>query len=178
MSNIWHDISPSRISPSDFIAVIEIQKGSKNKYELDKETGHIILDRILYTSTHYPANYGLIPRTWADDNDPLDVLVISSEPINPLSLVRCYPIGALKMLDSGKLDEKIIAIPFNDPSYHHFSEITDLPQHIFEEMRHFFSVYKSLEGKETVVDDVCGATQAKQIIQKSLDAYIDKFCKG
>ena len=116
MGNIWHDINPQRISPDDFIAVIEIEKGSKNKYELDKETGHIILDRILYTSTHYPANYGLIPRTWADDGDPLDVLVVCAEPLKPLSLVRCYPIGVIKMLDSGKLDEKIIAIPFGDPT--------------------------------------------------------------
>ena len=108
MSNIWHDISPARINPDDFIAVIEIEKGSKKKYELDKETGHIILDRILYTSTHYPANYGLIPRTYADDGDPLDVLVLSSEVIAPLSLVRCYPIGVITMEDQGKMDEKII----------------------------------------------------------------------
>ncbi|MEG2083288.1 MAG: inorganic diphosphatase, partial [Oscillospiraceae bacterium] len=106
MSNIWHDISPSRINPDDFIAVIEIEKGSKNKYELDKETGKIILDRILYTSTHYPANYGLIPRTYADDGDPLDVLVLCSEVIHPMSLVRCFPIGVITMCDSGKLDEK------------------------------------------------------------------------
>ena len=97
MTNIWHDISPSRINPEDFIAVIEIEKGSKKKYELDKETGHIILDRILYTSTHYPANYGLIPRTFADDGDPLDVLVLCSEVLAPLSLVRCYPIGVITM---------------------------------------------------------------------------------
>ena len=117
MTNIWHDISPSRINPEDFIAVIEIEKGSKKKYELDKETGHIILDRILYTSTHYPANYGLIPRTFADDGDPLDVLVLCSEVLAPLSLVRCYPIGVITMQDQGKMDEKIIAIPFEDPTY-------------------------------------------------------------
>ena len=109
MANIWHDISPSRITSNDFIAVIEIEKGSKKKYELDKETGHLILDRILYTSTHYPTNYGFIPRTYADDNDPLDVLVLCSEVIQPLSLVRCYPIGVITMLDQGRLDEKIIA---------------------------------------------------------------------
>lgn len=177
MSNIWHDINPSRISPEDFIAVIEIEKGSKNKYELDKETGHIILDRILYTSTHYPANYGLIPRTYADDGDPLDVLLLCSENIHPLSLVRCYPIGVMKMLDGGKLDEKIIAIPFNDPTYNTYTDIDQLPQHIFSEMRHFFSVYKNLEGKETVVDDVCDAVEAKKIITKCLDAYIEKFCR-
>ncbi len=177
MANIWHDISPARINPEDFIAVIEIEKGSKNKYELDKETGHIILDRILYTSTHYPANYGLIPRTYADDGDPLDVLVVCSENIRPLSLVRCYPIGVMAMLDSGKMDEKIIAIPFEDPTYNEYRDINELPSHVFSEMRHFFTVYKSLEGKETVVNDVAGAEEAKKVIQNCLDAYIEKFCR-
>ena len=177
MANIWHDISPSRINPDNFIAVIEIEKGSKNKYELDKETGHIILDRILYTSTHYPANYGLIPRTYADDGDPLDVLVVCSENILPMSLVRCYPIGVMTMMDSGKRDEKIIAIPFEDPTYNEYRDISELPTHIYNEMRHFFTVYKSLEGKETIVDDVAGAEQARQVIQSALDAYIEKFCR-
>ncbi|MEF9975635.1 MAG: inorganic diphosphatase [Oscillospiraceae bacterium] len=177
MSNIWHDISPARINPDDFVAVIEIEKGSKNKYELDKETGHIILDRILHTSTHYPANYGFIPRTYADDNDPLDVLVLCSETIHPLSLVRCYPIGVITMKDQGKLDEKIIAIPFDDPTYNGYRNIEELPPHIFMEMRHFFSVYKNLEGKDTVVDEVQGVEIAKQIIQGTLDSYIEKFCR-
>ena len=115
MSNIWHDISPKRINSEDFICVIEISKGSKKKYELDKETGFILLDRILYTSTHYPANYGFIPRTYGDDNDPLDVLLLCSEPLEPLTLVRAYPIGVIKMIDNERNDEKIIAIPFNDP---------------------------------------------------------------
>jgi len=177
MSNIWHDISPARITKEDFIAVIEIEKGSKKKYELDKETGHLILDRILYTSTHYPTNYGLIPRTYADDNDPLDVLLLCSEAIQPLSLVRCYPIGVIIMEDQGHLDEKIIAIPFEDPNYNTYKDVSDLPKHVFEEMQHFFSVYKNLEGKETVVDEVRDAQAAKEIIQKALDAYIDKFCR-
>ena len=147
MANIWHDIAPSRITSNDFIAVIEIEKGSKKKYELDKETGHLILDRILYTSTHYPTNYGFIPRTYADDNDPLDVLVLCSEVIQPLSLVRCYPIGVITMLDQGRLDEKIIAIPFQDPTYNAYHDVSELPQHIFTEMTHFFTVYKALEGR-------------------------------
>ncbi len=177
MSNIWHDINPSRINPDNFIAVIEIGKGSKNKYELDKETGHIILDRILYTSTHYPANYGLIPRTYAEDGDPLDVLVVCSENILPMSLVRCYPIGVMSMMDSCKRDEKIIAIPFEDPTYNEYKDISELPTHIYNEMRHFFTVYKSLEGKETVVNDVAGAEEARRVIQEALDAYIEKFCR-
>ncbi len=177
MTNIWHDISPKRITAEDFIAVIEIEQGSKNKYELDKETGHIILDRILHTSTHYPANYGFIPRTYADDNDPLDVLVLCSEKIIPLSLVRVYPIGVITMLDGGKLDEKIIAIPFEDPSYNTYKDIEDLPSHVFTEMSHFFSVYKNLEKKDTVVNEVKGAEAAREIIQKCCENYLDKFCK-
>ena len=149
MVNIWHDISPKRITPEEFIAVVEISKGSKKKYELDKETGLIILDRILHTSTHYPDNYGFIPRTYGDDRDPLDVLVLCSEPLEPLTLVRCYPIGMISMIDSGRNDEKIIAIPVNDPTYNGYTDIKELPPHIFEEMRHFFRVYKNLEGKET-----------------------------
>ena len=177
MSNIWHDISPKRITAEDFIAVIEIPKGSKNKYELDKETGRMILDRILYTSTHYPANYGLIPRTYGDDNDPLDVVVICSESIDAGTLVRCYPIGVIKMKDNGKLDEKIISIPFNDPNYNMFKDISQLPTHLFDEMRHFFSVYKTLEGKETVVDEVQSRDKAIEVINRSIENYIDKFCK-
>ncbi|MDL2253072.1 inorganic diphosphatase [Ruminococcaceae bacterium OttesenSCG-928-I18] len=177
MTNIWHDMNPSRISPDDFIAVIEISKGSKEKYELDKPTGHLILDRILYTSTHYPANYGFIPRTFADDGDPLDVLVLCSEVLYPLSLVRCYPVGMITMMDSGRMDEKIIAIPFEDPTYNEYRDISELPGHIITEMRHFFSVYKNLEGKETVVDEEQGPQAAKEIIQKSLDDYIEKFCR-
>lgn len=177
MKNIWHDISPKRITPEDFVCVIEISKGSKKKYELDKETGLIILDRILYTSTHYPANYGFIPRTYGDDRDPLDVLLLCSEPIEPLTLVRCYPIGVISMIDNGRNDEKIIAIPFNDPTYNHYKNIDELPRHIFDEMSHFFSVYKALEGKETAVNETSDRKHAVQIISQSIESYIEKFCK-
>ena len=177
MSNIWHDISPKRINPEDFICVVEISKGSKKKYELDKETGLIMLDRILYTSTHYPANYGFIPRTYGDDGDPLDVLLICAEAIEPMTLVRAYPIGVIRMIDNGRLDEKIIAIPFNDPNYNHYHNISELPKHIFEEMRHFFSVYKNLEGKETAVNEVSPREDAIQIIKTAIDCYINTFCK-
>ena len=177
MSNIWHDISPSRISPDDFVAVIEIPKGGRQKYELDKETGMLILDRILHTSTHYPANYGLIPRTYGDDGDPLDVLVICSEVIQPMTLVRCYPIGVITMIDGGKNDEKIIAIPFNDPNYNTHTDISQLPSHIFNEMRHFFTVYKELEGKETAVNEVAGCEKARDIIKDCMERYVDSFCR-
>lgn len=176
MSNIWHDIKPERIRPENFIAVIEIEKGSKKKFELDKETGLIILDRILYTSTHYPANYGFIPRTYADDYDPLDVLVLCSEAIEPMTLVQCYPIGVISMVDNERFDEKIIAIPFNDPTYNSYKDISELPKHIFDEMQHFFSVYKALEGMETAVDEVMGRDRAIEIIQKAIATYKDTFC--
>ena len=175
--NIWHDIDPKRITPDEFIAVIEIPKGSKQKYELDKKTGLLILDRILYTSTHYPANYGFIPHTLADDGDPLDVLVLCSEVLDPLTLVRCYPIGYISMLDCGKNDEKIIAIPFEDPTYHLYTDISELPAHVASEIRHFFRVYKSLEGKETDVSDVLGREEAVKVIVHSQNAYIEKYCK-
>ena len=175
MSNIWHDISESRITPEDFICVIEISKGSKKKYELDKETGYIILDRILYTSTHYPANYGFIPRTYGDDEDPLDVLLLCAEPLEPMSLVRAYPIGVIKMVDNGRNDEKIIAIPYNDPNYNNYKDISDLPMHIFEEMRHFFTVYKNLENKTTAVDEVMARDDAIKVIKSAIQNYKDRF---
>ena len=176
MSNIWHDMNPKRISPEKFVAVIEITKGSKKKYELDKECGFLRLDRILYTSTHYPANYGFIPRTYGDDNDPLDVLLICSEPIDPMTLVECYPIGVITMMDNGRSDEKIIAIPFEDPNYNMYTDIADLPAHIFQEMKHFFTVYKALENKETAVSEVQGAEAAKEIIRECIVRYRDTFC--
>lgn len=175
--NIWHDISPKRINPNDFIAVIEIEKGSKKKYELDKETGLIILDRILYTSTHYPSNYGFIPRTYGDDLDPLDVLVLCSEPIEPMTLVRCYPIGMISMIDQGRNDEKIIAIPFNDPMYNDYKDISELPSHIFSEMSHFFSVYKNLENKETAVNEVSGSQSAIEVIKSAINSYVENYCR-
>jgi inorganic pyrophosphatase len=171
MSNIWHDIWPERIQEEDFMAVIEISQGSKNKYELDKETGVLMLDRVLHTSTHYPANYGFIPRTYGDDLDPLDVLVLCSEPILPMTIVRCYPIGMIKMLDAGRDDEKIIAIPFSDPTFNGYQNITDLPHHVFDEMQHFFSVYKALEGKETVPGEVQERPAAVEAIRKARNSY-------
>ncbi|MBO5200553.1 MAG: inorganic diphosphatase [Clostridia bacterium] len=175
--NIWHNINPKRITPKDFIAVIEIEKGSKCKYELDKETGILILDRILYTSTHYPANYGFIPRTYADDLDPLDVLVLCSEPLKPMTSVRCYPIGVISMVDNGRYDEKIIAIPLGDPTYNVYKDISEIPKHIYEEMKHFFKVYKELEGKETAVNEVSGRDEAEKIISQAIDGYIENYCK-
>ena len=175
--NIWHDIDPKRITPEEIVAVIEISKGSKKKYELDKETGLIILDRILYTSTHYPANYGFIPRSYGDDGDPLDVLVLCSESLEPLTLVRCYPIGYISMLDGGRNDEKIIAIPYGDPTYNQYKDISELPKHIFDEMLHFFNVYKALEDKKAVAKEVNCHDEATKVIAKALDNYVESFCR-
>ena len=169
--NIWHEISASRVSSEKFTAVIEIAKGGKNKYELDKDTGLLRLDRVLYTSTHYPANYGFIPRTYAEDKDPLDVLVLCQEEIIPMTLVDCKPIGMLEMIDGEYKDEKIIAVPINDPSYNCYSSIEDLPPHIFEEVSNFFEVYKTLEGVKTSVDGVEGAADAVEVINESIKRY-------
>lgn len=167
----WHDVKPNRINPDHFLAMIEISKGSKNKYELDKETGHLILDRVLFTSTHYPQNYGFIPRTYAKDYDPLDVLVLCSESIVPMSFVDCKPIGVLIMKDNGLFDEKIIAVPLNDPFYSNINDIDQIPPHINDEIKHFFTVYKTLEGKATAIDEIKNAEAAKQIIADCISAY-------
>ena len=174
--NIWHDINPKRITAGRFYAVIEISKGGKNKYEMDKETGLLKLDRVLFTSTHYPANYGFIPRTYAKDGDPLDVLVLCSETIMPMTVVECKPIGVLKMIDDNKDDEKIIAVPVGDPNYSGYNDIKELPKHRFDEIRHFFQVYKMLEkGKETQIKSISGAEKAKEVVQLSIESYILDF---
>jgi len=173
--NINKDISDARIKPNDFVAFIEIEQGSKNKYEIDKETGLIILDRILYTSTHYPLNYGFIPRTYCEDGDQLDVFVLCSQPIEKMSLVRCYPIGVINMKDRDEEDSKIIAIPFGDPQYNGFGDISELPCHIFDELKHFLSVYKQLENKKVDVQDIFGHEKAQEIIAQSKLDYIKKY---
>lgn len=175
--NIWHDIDPERIKKDDFVAVIEISKGGRNKYELDKPTGMLKLDRVLYTSTHYPANYGFIPRTYAGDNDPLDVLVLCQEKIVSLALVEVYPIGVLKMIDGDDYDEKIIAVAKQDPFLNEYQDITEVPSHISTEIMHFFEVYKQLEGKQTMVDKIMGREEAERIIEESIQNYNKKFSK-
>ena len=169
--NPWHDVKPERITPEKFLSLIEIQKGSKNKYELDKETGRLILDRVLFTSTHYPQNYGFIPRTYAKDFDPLDVLVLSSEAVIPMTFVRCKPIGMLNMIDNNLPDEKIIAVCIDDPFYGGYSDISEIPDHIMDEIKHFFTVYKTLEGKKTAVDVVSGREEAIKTIVECMKSY-------
>src|SRR5574344_1985795 len=174
--NIWHAVDAKRVTPTSFLSCIEISAGSKNKYELDKQTGALILDRILFTATHYPHNYGFIPHTLSEDGDPLDVLVISSEPIIPLALTQSYPIGLLEMVDTGVLDEKVIAICSHDPLYNGYKDIKELPPHISEEIMHFFRVYKELEhGKFTVVKEIRDHVAAEECIAKAIAAYEKAF---
>ena len=175
--NIWHDISSERITEQQFEVLVEISKGSKAKYELDKETGLLRLDRILYTSTVYPANYGFIPRTLAADGDPLDVLVLCNEPIFPMTLVTCKPIGVINMVDGGDKDEKIIAVPVNDPTFNNYYDVHELPAHIFEEMMHFFEVYKKLEHKITTVENICHTHTAVDIVRECIKAYDEAYGK-
>lgn len=169
--NIWKDVSAERIKADDFIACIEIQQGDKTKYELDKETGLLIMDRVLYTSTYYPMNYGFIPLTLSEDKDPLDVFVLCSQPLDRLSLVRCYPIGVVTMTDRDEQDEKIIAIPFGDPQYNSYDDISKLPKHMFDELQHFLTVYKQLENKKVQVESLGDHEKAKEIIGQSLIRY-------
>ncbi len=169
--NIWHDLPAEEITPESFSAVIEIPRGSSCKYELDKKTGMLMLDRVLYTATHYPANYGFIPRTYADDGDPLDVLVLCSEPIFPMTLVKVYPIGAMRMIDGGKQDDKIIALPVSDPTYKNVRSIHYLPKHIFDEIKHFFTVYKQLENKQTAVEELFDCDAAIEIVRQAIADY-------
>ncbi|AGI47920.1 Inorganic pyrophosphatase [Thermoplasmatales archaeon BRNA1] len=174
MANIVDTMSADRVKPEEFVAFIEISKGSKMKYELDEETGLIAVDRILSTSTQYPWNYGLIPLTLALDGDPLDVLVISSEPIIPGALAKCRPIGIMRMVDSGDQDDKVLAVLPKDPMYKEITDIAQLPKHLGEEIQHFFTVYKALEGKKTEAGIIEGPEAARKTIQACMDAYKKK----
>lgn len=173
--NIWHEIEKSRIKADKFVAVIEIAKGSKVKYELDKETGMIMFDRLLHTSMMYPANYGFIPRTLGGDGDPLDVLVLTSENLMPGILVEARPIGMIQMIDDGEADEKIIAVATGDPFYKNVKSLDDLPKHTFDEMVHFFARYKELQNKVTEIKGVEGKESALRVIEDSLNNYIAEY---
>ncbi len=170
--NPWDRLPADWIKPDDFVTIIEISKGSKQKYEVDERTGLLQLDRILFTSTHYPANYGFVPQTLADDDDPLDVLVLCSEILAPLCMVRCHPLGVLTMRDNNQNDEKIIAVPFKDPQMSGYQDISQLPTHLFEEIQHFFTVYKELEGIRTDVIEVGDREMAAKVFQRARDAYV------
>lgn len=177
MFNVWHDFDNKRIKKDRFWAFIEIPKGSKNKYELDKETGLLKLDRILSTSVQYPANYGFIPKTYAKDDDPLDVLILCQETIGQGIIVEVKPIGVMIMQDGGQLDEKIIAVPIKDMIYSSYNNIEELPEHVSLEMRHFFNIYKAFEDKKVEIKGFKGREEAIKIIEKSIISYKEKFGK-
>lgn len=169
--NPWHDVEIGDRAPQEVTAVVEIPKGSKIKYELDKKSGLIKVDRVLFSSVHYPANYGFIPRTYCDDKDPLDILVLGQEAVVPLSLLRAKPIGVMKMVDQGEADDKIIAVHLDDPEYSHYSDIKELPPHRMAEVQRFFEDYKALERKTVVVEKFSGREAALTIVQEAIDLY-------
>ncbi len=175
MNNPWHNVSPGEKVPEIVNGIIEIPKGSRGKYELDKESGLLILDRVIYSSVYYPHNYGFIPQTYGDDNDPLDILVLSQIEVVPLCIVPAKVIGVMRMMDNNEADDKIIAVAERDMSVNHFNDINELPPHFIKEVKSFFEDYKKLEHKEVIVEDFQGRETALKIIEEGLAVYREKF---
>lgn len=171
----WHGISYGEQAPRIVNAVIEIPQGSRTKYEIDKPSGLLKLDRVIYSSFHYPSNYGFIPRTYGDDKDPLDILVLSSQSIQPLCIVDAKVIGVMQMVDNGDADDKIIAVAARDQSINYINNIEELPKHFFEELRHFFEEYKRLENKSVLVQEFGDKAKALQIIEEAMRLYKETF---
>jgi inorganic pyrophosphatase len=168
----WHDSYVDDTVIADaFPVVIEIPRGSKNKYELDKETGLLRLDRVLYSAVHYPADYGFIPRTFCDDGDPLDALVLGQEPVYPLTIVEARAIGVMRMRDEKGIDDKIVAVSVHDPAFAEYTDKDQLPTHVLRQVRRFFEDYKALEHKQVVVEDMLGPAEALRIIREALELY-------
>jgi inorganic pyrophosphatase len=178
VTHAWHDVTPGEHLPAEFVAVIEIPMGSSVKYELDKETGLLRVDRILYSAVYYPANYGFIPQTLAEDDDPLDVLVLCQEPVAPLTLVNARAIGLMTMIDSGKKDHKVLAVAVHDPEYNGFREASELPAHRLSLLRRFFQDYKTLEGKTVEVDELEPSGASLPVIEESLARYSAQRRRG
>jgi inorganic pyrophosphatase len=176
--NPWHAVTSGEDAPQQVTAIIEIQKKSKGKYELDKDSGMLKLDRVLFSSMHYPANYGFIPQTYCDDNDPLDILVICSIDIRPMTIVEAKVIGVMQMIDNNEEDDKIIAVAAHDMSVNHINDISELPPHTLLEMRRFFEDYKKLENKEVIVENFLGREAAYEIVQRSIELYKETFPKN
>lgn len=175
--NPWHHVSVGNNVPDIVNGIIEIPKGTRAKYELDKDSGLLILDRVLYSSVYYPANYGFIPQTYCDDKDPLDILILTQIDIEPLCIVPAKVIGVMRMLDNGEADDKIIAVAAGDPSVNHINDISELPLHFISEMRNFFEDYKKLENKTVVVEEFFDNVVAKKILQESFEMYDEYFRK-
>lgn len=171
----WHQVSPGKDAPRTVMAVVEIPRGSRAKYEIDKASGMIKLDRVLHSSMVYPTNYGFIPQSYCGDRDPLDILVISSVDLVPASLVDAKVIGVMRMTDSGDQDDKVIAVSKNDMAVNHINDISELPPHTMKEIVQFFQEYKNLEGKKVIIENVSGREVAQKIILESLDLYKKEF---
>src|SRR5919112_3275207 len=168
----WHDsYVDDAIVGTAFPVIIEIPKGSKNKYELDKETGLLRLDRVLYSAVHYPADYGFVPRTFCDDGDPLDALVLGQEPVHPLTIVEARAIGVMRMRDEKGIDDKIVAVSVKDPAFSDYTDKGQLPAHLLREVKRFFEDYKALEHKQVIVEDMLGPAEAIRIINRALEDY-------
>jgi inorganic pyrophosphatase len=171
----WHGASCGKNAPQTVNALIEISQGSRTKYEIDKATGLLKLDRVIYSSFHYPQNYGFIPQTLGEDNDPLDILVICSESIQPLCLVEATVVGNMQMIDNGEKDDKIIAVATNDPSVNHITSIQSLPAHLIAVLKNYFEQYKVLENKKVAIDEFQDKEIAYRIINSSIERYKEKF---
>lgn len=171
----WHGVPSGKQAPRVVNAIIEIPQGSRCKYEIDKASGLLKLDRVIYSSFYYPINYGFIPQSYGGDKDPLDILVITTLPVQPLTLMEAKVIGVMQMVDSGEPDDKIIAVAANDPGVNHYNNIEELPQHFFDELRHFFEEYKKLENKSVLVEDFGDKAKALEIISTALSFYQETF---
>jgi inorganic pyrophosphatase len=174
-SHPWHGVPVGKLAPRIVNAIIEIPQGSRAKYEIDKESGLLRLDRVIYSSFYYPCNYGFIPQTYGGDKDPLDILVITSQPVQALCLMDAKIVGVMQMVDCGDADDKIISVAANDPGVNHYNNIEELPKHFFDELRHFFEEYKKLEKKMVVVEEFGDKTTALKIVQDAIDFYKETF---
>ncbi|HRV90633.1 MAG TPA: inorganic diphosphatase [Anaerolineae bacterium] len=177
-SNLWRELEPGPNPPDVVYTIVEIPKGSRNKYEYGKELGVLKLDRVLFSSLYYPGDYGLIPRTFYDDGDPLDIIVMINEPTFPGCVIEARPIGLFKMLDQGVADDKVLAVPATDPIFEDYQDIKDIPKHFLKEVAHFFEVYKDLEGKRTKPVGWEGADVAKSQINRAMGMYREKHSRG
>jgi len=173
--NLWHNISLGDTAPNEFNAIIEIPRGSKNKYEIDKETGLIKLDRAMKTSQDYPFDYGFVPQTLWEDGDPLDVVVLSTYPLSPGILVTVRPVAVMEMDDNGESDHKVIAVPTEDPRWDHVTDLDHVNKHTLKEIKHFFETYKTIENKVVTIPETKGLQEAKDTILKSIELYKEKY---
>jgi len=175
--NLWHDLALGDKAPEEFNVVIEIPRGSSNKYEVDKDSGLIKLDRVFYSPFYYPTDYGFAPQTFWHDGDPLDVMVLTTHPLLPGVVVKVRPIGVVHMVDSGDKDEKVIAVAVGDPRYSDTKDVTDLPEHMLKELQHFFEHYKDLEGKKVVINGIEGRAAAVETVKEGMELYATKIKK-